>query len=128
MASQLLLSFTATNASLHLIGELDLAQRRALRRRVVEAVDLCGQDLQLDASKVTFVDCGSLWELDRARQELARRGGRLTVRAASPIFRKVALLADYPELVPEADDDVRLRRHVIDAGPLPPGRKRRVQR
>lgn len=127
MASQLLLSFTSTSASLHLIGEFDLAQRRALRRRLVEALALCGHELEVDTSKVTFVDCGTLWELERAHQELLRRGGRLTVRLASPIYRRVALLADYPELVPAAAEAAPQERRVVAVGPEP-GRRSRLRR
>jgi anti-anti-sigma regulatory factor len=128
MASQLLLSFTPTRASLHLIGEFDLAQRRALRRRLVEALALCGPELEVDTSKVTFVDCGTLWELERAHQELRHRGGRLTVRLASPIFRRVALLADYPELVPAASETGPREHRVVTVVPEPGRRRRRLHR
>jgi anti-anti-sigma regulatory factor len=136
MASQLLLSITATRASLHLIGEFDLAQRWALRARVAEAVALCGHDrghdqghdrgLDVDASKVTFVDCGTLRELARAHHELSRRGGRLTVRSASGTFRRVATLAGYPELVPARAGRAAGSGSV--AGALPSPRPRRVPR
>jgi len=122
MASQLFLSLTPTRTGLHLIGEFDLAQRRALRRRITEALALCGQELDVDASKVTFVDCGTLWELERAQRQLARDGGRLTVRLASPIFRRVAMLADYPELLPDLEDETRQHRRVVDV--LPPRGRR----
>jgi anti-anti-sigma factor len=128
MASQLLLSITATRASLHLIGELDLAQRWTLRARVAEAVALCDHDhvLDVDASKVTFVDCGTLRELARAHHELSRRGGRLTVRSASGTFRRVATLAGYPELVPARAGRAAGSGSV--AGALPSPRPRRVPR
>jgi anti-anti-sigma factor len=129
MASQLLLSITATRASLHLIGELDLAQRWTLRARVAEAVALCDHDhvLDVDASKVTFVDCGTLRELARAHRSLERRGSRLTVRSASATFRRVAVLAGYPELLPAPRD--RAARPRLQAGAAAsPSRPRRVPR
>lgn len=128
MAAQMLLSFTPTRTTLHLIGELDLAQRRDLRRQLIDALAVCGDSLEIDASKVAFVDCGSLWELERAQRELARHGGRLTVRLASPIFRRVATLADYPELVPDASVGSRTLRRVVDAAPAPRGGRGRLPR
>ena len=122
MASQLLLSFTGPRTGLHLVGEFDIAQRRMLRRRIAEALLRCGPDLEVDASKVTFVDCGSLWELACVQRHLRRCGGRLTVRAASPIFRRVALLAGYPELVPDTGDETLPLRKVVDALPASPRR------
>jgi anti-anti-sigma factor len=100
MLSQLLLSFTSTQAALHLVGEFDVVERRALRRRVSDLTELGCTDVEIDASKVTYVDCGCLWELARAKRDIEADGRRVTVRAVSRVFGRAALLSGYDELLP----------------------------
>jgi anti-sigma B factor antagonist len=95
---------------LELRGELDMAAAPVLRGRAEE----CGTPaLVLDLAAATFVDSAMLRELLRARAELAARGVRLCLAAASePVLRLLELTgtADLFELQPDVGSAVtRLR-------------------
>ena len=86
------------SALLVVTGELDLESSHRLRRQLVEAEDMCGSSLDLDASDVSFVDCTSLRLIDDARRRLATQGSSLRVTAASSHFQLGSTLARYPGL------------------------------
>jgi anti-anti-sigma regulatory factor len=100
MSSRILLAFAPPAATLHLFGELDIADRRVLRRRIADLARLDCTEVQIDASKVTYVDCACLWELASGRRRMELDGRTVTLRAMSTSFCEAALAAGYPELVP----------------------------
>ena len=95
---------------LELRGELDMAAAPALRGRID---DCRAGGVVLDLAAATFVDSAVLRELLRARTELAARGVRLCLAAASqPVTRLLDLTgtAELFEAAPDVGSAVRQLR------------------
>lgn len=101
MTARLLLSFAPPAVALHLFGDFDLAERASLRMRVTDLLALDGDEVEIDASKVTYVDSGCLEELESAAREIGATGRSVRIRAASQPFRDAAVLAGFDALLPE---------------------------
>jgi anti-anti-sigma factor len=85
-------------------GDLDLGALEQLTA-TLPLLELADVDaVHLDAGGVTFVACCCLRPLDDSRRRMRDLGRSFQVVAASPIFRKVARWAQYPELASEAPE------------------------
>ena len=100
MHSQIQITFNPRRATLRLEGELDLKDRVELRRRLEDVIALGCVRLDVDGTGVTFIDSGCLRELDAARARMTALGRSLVVRRASPVFERVADVADRRQLLP----------------------------
>lgn len=69
-------------------GELDIGSADALRR-ALDAAELEGEVVRLDARGVQFLDSTALGVLLASGQRLAARGGRLELMNASPPVRRI---------------------------------------
>ncbi|UNO38701.1 STAS domain-containing protein [Streptomyces sp. MST-110588] len=85
---------TSFGVVLELSGELDIFATTTLSQRIDELTNVRRPDLVLDMSEVTFIDCGGLSLLCRARQRIAARDGRLRLAgvAASPSTQRLLRL------------------------------------
>ena len=70
----------ACEGCLRLVGELDIATGPALRAALDE---MDGNDIVLDCSGLTFIDCSGLRVLVETHHRCATDGFNLTVRAPS---------------------------------------------
>ncbi|MFB7908356.1 STAS domain-containing protein [Kitasatospora sp. NPDC056076] len=72
-------------------GEIDLASAPRLHRELTCALDT-HQNVLLDLSQVTFMDCSGLGALVQARNQADRTGGRLALRGVGhPVARLLRL-------------------------------------
>lgn len=110
MSTRLLLSFSPPVARLHLFGGFDTPERGPIRHRVADLLALGCANVEIDASKVTHIDGGCLWELARGKRAMEAAGHRVTVRSASSAFRRAALAGGYDGLLPGAAPTDRERR------------------
>jgi anti-anti-sigma factor len=99
--AQLVATFQPRRARLQLAGELDLSTREELERRLGDTIDLGCDHVEVDASAVTYVDCGSLRLLAQTQRRFEEQGRTLTVVGQSPTFTRVARLAGFRSLVTE---------------------------
>ncbi|MVO85761.1 anti-sigma factor antagonist [Streptomyces sp. p1417] len=74
-------------------GELDILADEVLAAPLARLARESRRDLVLDLSAVTFLDCGGLTLLCRARDAARRREAGVVLVVDNPFFRKVLRLA-----------------------------------
>lgn len=80
-------------ATLELVGEVDLLTSPMIRRELDRLDVGRGQDLVLDMTQVSFVDCSGIAVLFAAARRCQRNGGRLVLRGLAPqCFRAARLV------------------------------------
>lgn len=91
-----------------LAGEFDLRTREHLAD-VVRSLRRCGCSVvEIDASRVTFVDASCLRLMHDEGRRLRGDGGELRVTAGSDVFVKLVRAAGYAELMPIVREGDRL--------------------
>jgi anti-anti-sigma factor len=81
---------------LRLIGELDVAGVPTLRKALGE---MDGEDIVLDCSGLTFIDCAGLGVLIAAHHDRISAGSQLTLLAPSPCLTRLLELTGVDGLV-----------------------------
>lgn len=74
-------------------GELDILADEVLAAPLARLARESRRDLVLDLRAVTFLDCGGLTLLCRARDEARRREAHVVLLVGNPFFRKILRLA-----------------------------------
>jgi anti-anti-sigma regulatory factor len=87
------------DGGLSISGELDHASADEVGAILAGALDDLGEPL-LDVSSLRFVDVAAMRAIFRAGEQLARRHGRVQVRGASSLFRRVWELLRFDLLDP----------------------------
>jgi anti-anti-sigma factor len=82
-----------TSATIVVFGELDLASAEQFDDLVVDLLDRDVRWIQLDASRIEFIDCSGLRSLLQAARRCARERGDFSVVAASPKVDRLLDLA-----------------------------------
>jgi anti-anti-sigma factor len=103
--------------ALRMEGEFDLATREQLMWRLQDAESLGCNVVEIDASRVTHIDVGSLRVLAQAHARLVENGGHLVVVGQSHIFSLVRHLAGFEScvLVEAAETDSRPLLRLLEA-------------
>jgi anti-sigma B factor antagonist len=81
------------------VGELDVFTSTGLRDLLPELLSYEPQDVVVDLSRVSFLDCSALRILVDAGRQLDAYGGRLTVRGATDFQRLTMRLLRAEEVV-----------------------------
>jgi stage II sporulation protein AA (anti-sigma F factor antagonist) len=79
----------AGRAVVAVAGEMDLATAPALESALFDASPTGTRNVMVDLADVTFLDCRALGALLAAHQRLVQCGGRLGVRNADGIVRRI---------------------------------------
>lgn len=85
-------------------GELDILADEVLAAPLTRLTRESRRDLVLDLRAVTFLDCGGLTLLCRARDEARRRQAGVALVVDSPFFRKILGLAGLTDAFDIAGD------------------------
>jgi anti-anti-sigma factor len=91
-------SVAAGRVVVRAVGELDLDSGEVLRAAAVGALGDPGEDLVVDLSGVTFIDCAGLAALLCARREVREHGGDLRIAGPSALARRLLGLAGMADL------------------------------
>ncbi|MFF2548830.1 STAS domain-containing protein [Kitasatospora sp. NPDC058063] len=90
-------------------GEIDLDAAPSLRRALATALE-SHQEVVLDLSEVTFMDCAGLGALVRARNQADRCGARLVLRGADRRVVRLLKLTGLHRPWPSSLEVARARR------------------
>jgi anti-anti-sigma factor len=85
-------------ATLTIVGELDVASRGSLARRLVDLGALRCSTVRLDVGQVTYVDACSMRLIDRAREQLEASGATMELTAASLCFGLISTAGGFTAL------------------------------
>lgn len=80
--------FSGTTATVVVTGELDISNRHVLQRAVAEVLDQRPEQLVLDLTDVTFIDCASARVLTAASRALPG-DQRAVIRRPSRVVRRL---------------------------------------
>jgi anti-anti-sigma factor len=88
------------NASVAVVGELDLASSGRLRAVVGAITDVPGiRQVQIDGRRIGFVDSAGLRGLLLSRADARVAGVMWSLECPSPALRRLLELAEVPELL-----------------------------
>lgn len=94
--------FFATDTMLQLVGEVDISNGELLTEAMRSAVAVhASRRVQLDLSRLTFVDVGGLRRLNRVSQDLRREGRTLSLVGWSPMVRQCVELLGFTDMISE---------------------------
>lgn len=79
-----------------LFGELDLASADRVRTRLVE---IAGSTVEVDLSRLTFIDASGLRALALAKKEIESGGNLVVLRRARGFVRRVFGIAELDHLL-----------------------------
>jgi anti-anti-sigma factor len=98
---QLQIDLDVANASLALIGELDLATIHMLREATAVLLAERAQEITIDLGGLQFIDAAGLGEIVHLRATLIASGRRFTLSRPSPRIRRTFAIGGLAELLRE---------------------------
>ena len=88
-----------TEATIVLVGELDLNGTECFKARVIETLATRPEALTVEARSLTFIDSSGLTALLLARAAAVDAGGAFRVSEPSPALRRLAKVAGVDDLL-----------------------------
>ena len=95
MHATIITAWTPPVATLTIVGELDIAGRGDLARRLDDLAQLECTTVRLDVGRLTHIDGRSLHLIDETRKRIEGNGGSLQVIAASLCFALLSAVGGF---------------------------------